>query len=171
MKTLRNIWHFEQMISNWGQTSLGIIYKERCYVPSWELVSKQVSVFSMPGALAQWTRCWSSVRVMLQVVCFVMFLSFVLSAHWWFLEQTSAYANSKIPSLKKGVVISIHHLFECLVTTSINTIEQKMSQAGWKNLFIAFQGEVYFQLFSFALAPVIYKTTEPSGVNYIWLTE
>lgn len=68
---------------------------------------------------------------------------------------------------KKGVVISIHHLSKCLVTTSINTIEQKMSRALWKNLFTAFQGEVYLQLFSLALAPVIYKTTEPSGVNYI----
>lgn len=42
-----------------------------------------------------------------------------------------------------------------------------MSRARWKNLFAAFQGEVYLQLFSLALAPVIYKTTEPSGVNYI----
>lgn len=96
-----------------------------------------------------------------------MFSSFVLFACWWLLAQTSAYANSEMPNLKKGVVISIHHLCEGPVTTSINTIEQKMSQAGWKNLFIAFQGEVYFQLFSLALAPVIYKTTEPSGVNYI----
>lgn len=64
-------------------------------------------------------------------------------------------------------MISIHHLSNCLVTTSINTIEQKMSQAQWKNLYTAFQGEVYFQLFSLALAPVIHKTTEPSGVNYI----
>lgn len=130
---------------------------EKYSVQSWEFASKQVSVFSLPGAPAQWTPCWSSVRSLRQVVCFVRFLAFVLSACWWPLTQTSAYANGERATLTKGAVISIHHLCECLVTTSINTIEQKMSQAGWKNLFIAFQGEVYFQLFSLALAPVIYK--------------
>jgi hypothetical protein len=83
----------------------------------------------------------------MQEISFVMFLPFVLSAGWWLLAQTRADANSKIPNLRKGVVISIHHLSKCLVTTSINTIEQKMSQAAWKNLSLAFQGEVYFQLF------------------------
>lgn len=66
---------------------------------------------------------------------------------------TRIYVNAKLSSLgrnkkwcrgeeRESVVISIHHLSNCLVTTSINTIEQKMSQARWKNLSTAFQGEV-----------------------------
>lgn len=84
------------------------------------------------------------------------------------LAQTSVYANGKTQAdLRKAVVISIHHLLKSLVTASINAIEQKMPRALWKNLSTAFQREVYFQLVSLALDPVIYKTTEPSGVNYI----
>lgn len=102
-----------------------------------------------------------------QLSAFVIF-SFVLSGCCVLLVQTSAYANRKMqPGLKKAVVISIHHLSECLVSTSINTIEQKNVTGPVEKPFPSLSGEVYFQLFSLALAPVIYKTTEPSGVNYI----
>lgn len=171
-KTLPLIWGSEQRIRELGQNLLKDHKSKGADVKFkvWELVFDHTPISgaaltpSRGPADALAVRCPSQGSR-----CLIS--PFVLSGGCWLLAQTSAYANRQVePSLKKAGVISIHHLSQRLVTASVNTIEQEMPPARGEASY-SLSGGPSSQHFSLALAPVSHHTTEPSGVNYIWLTE